>query len=546
MKLSSRASPWVGAGIFAGIMLITLGWAAYTHHVWEDFYITYRSSKNLALGNGLVFTAGERLQTFTSPLQALIPAAIAWLTRCRSDLLVIWIFRALGACALSGTGVILWRLSRHCQWPAAAAAACVGLFAFDAKTIDFTANGMETPYLLFFLGWQAYLVISGGGTLWLGVAWAGMMWTRPDAFIQIAAFYGAVLLFAGDWGSRQALAVRAVRAGAVAAALYLPWLLWAAWYYGTPVPHTIVAKGLGLPTGLGPVLESAWRAPMQIITYGVFHRVLFAPTNIEMAPWEEWGFAANSLWRLLALPVWYYWLNPWGGRWARTVSLWLFLGSIYAVCAPGAPWYVPPYALAAMIGWGFVICDLTGLIGASGAAARAPSAAVLRPLVAYGVLGIVAFQAGVSLLMANAMRLQQVIIEDGSRRLIGLWLRDNAAPGDTVFLESLGYIGYFSNLRMLDFPGLASTEVVAARRKVGMDEFDALIREVNPVWVVLRPSEASRASSRAPGLLSNGPDGTYHLARIFDQSARVSAMGDAPGRSLLAYDQTFLVYRRTR
>src|ERR1035441_2817569 len=233
-------------------------------------------------------------------------------------------------------------------------------------------------------------------------------------------------------------------------------------------------------------------------------------TNIEMAPWEEWGFAANSLWRLLALPVWYYWLNPWGGRWARTVSLWLFLGSIYAVCAPGAPWYVPPYALAAMIGWGFVICDLTGLIGASGAAARAPSAAVLRPLVAEVVLGIVAFQAGVSLLMANAMRLQQVIIEDGSRRLIGLWLRDNAAPGDTVFLESLGYIGYFSNLRMLDFPGLASTEVVAARRKVGMDEFDALIREVNPVWVVLRPSEASRASSRAPGLLSNGPDGTYH------------------------------------
>src|ERR1039458_1722120 len=67
MKLSSRASPWVGAGIFAGIMLITLGWAAYTHHVWEDFYITYRSSKNLALGNGLVFTAGGRPHTSHSP-----------------------------------------------------------------------------------------------------------------------------------------------------------------------------------------------------------------------------------------------------------------------------------------------------------------------------------------------------------------------------------------------------------------------------------------------------------------------------------------------
>jgi hypothetical protein len=545
MKLSSRAYPWVGAGIFAGIALITLGWAAYTHHVWEDFYITYRSGKNLALGNGLVFTVGDRLQTFTSPLQALLPAAIAWLTRCRSDELVIWIFRALGACALGGTGVILWGLSRSCRWPAAATAACVGLFAFDAKTIDFTANGMETPYLLLFLGWQAYLVIAGGSARWLGVAWAGMMWTRPDAFIQIAAFYAAVLLFAGDWGSRRMLAARALRAGAVAAALYLPWLIWATWYYGTPVPHTIVAKGLGLPSGLGPILRSVWKAPLQVITYGAFHRVLFAPTNIEMAPWEEWGFATNSLWRLLALPVWYYWINPWGGRWARTVSLWLFLASIYAICAPGAPWYVPPYALVAMIGWGFVIADLANLIGASGAAARKPSAAVLRPLVAYGVLGIVAFQAGVSLLMANAMRLQQVIIEDGSRRQIGLWLRQNAAPADTVFLESLGYIGYFSNLRMLDFPGLASREVVAARRRVGTDEFDALIREVDPVWVVLRPSEAARAASRAPGLLSNGPHGTYQLMRMFDQSAKVSAMGDMPGRSLLAYDQTFLVYRRT-
>ncbi len=545
MKLGTRAVPWVGAGIFAGIVLITLGWAAYTHHVWEDFYITYRSSKNMALGNGLVFNVGERLQTFTSPLQALIPGAIAWLTRCRSDLLVIWIYRVLGACALGGTGVLLWRMSRFCQWPAAATMACLGLFAFDAKTIDFTANGMETPYLLVFMAWQAYLVISGGGVLWLGAAWAGMMWSRPDAFIQIGAFYAAVFLFA-EAGSRKALALHALKAGAVAAALYLPWFLWALWYYGTPVPHTVVAKGLDIASGLGPVLLSVWRAPLQIITYGAFHRVLFAPTNIEMAPWEEWGFAANSLWRLLALPVWFYWLNPWGGRWARTVSLWLFLASIYAICAPGAPWYVPPYALAAMIAWAFVIRDVSNLLGAYGPAASMPSATVLRPLLACAVLGVVAFQAGVSALMMNAMRLQQAIIEDGSRRAIGLWLRQNAAPGDTVFLESLGYIGYFSNLKTYDFPGLSSTEVVAARRKLATDDFDALIREVKPVWIVLRPGEARQIVSRSPGMLSGGAKGEYRLERVSDRSAAVSALGDTPGRSLLEYDQTFLVYRRAR
>ncbi|HMD61514.1 MAG TPA: hypothetical protein VKG78_08790, partial [Opitutaceae bacterium] len=506
MKLGSRAVPWLGAAVFSGIVLITLGWAAYTHHVWEDFYITYRSGKNLALGNGLVFNVGERLQTFTSPLQALIPAALAWLTRCRSDELVIWIYRALGACALGGAGAILWRLAGICRWPAAATAACIGLFAFDAKGIDFTANGMETPYLLVFMAWQAYLVIAGGGTLWLGVAWAGMMLSRPDACVQIAAFYAAVLLFA-DPGGRRELAARAIRAGAVAAVLYLPWFLWASWYYGTPVPHTIVAKGLGIPSGPGPVLWSILRAPLQIVTYGAFHRVIFAPTNIEMAPWEEWGFAANSLWRLLAMPVWYYWLNPWGGRWARTVSLWLFLGSIYAVCAPGAPWYVPQYALVAMIGWGFVLADLAGLVAANAGGARLPGAAALRTLVACSVLAVVVFQAGVSLLMANVMRLQQSMIEDAIRRPIGLWLHEKAAPGDTVFLESLGYIGYFSNLKTYDFPGLSSTEVVAARRKLGTDEFDSLIREVNPVWIVLRPGEAGRIASRTPGLLSSDGKG---------------------------------------
>jgi hypothetical protein len=99
---------------------------------------------------------------------------------------------------------------------------------------------------------------------------------------------------------------------------------------------------------------------------------------------------------------------------------------------------------------------------------------------------------------------------------------------------------------MLDFPGLSSREVVAARKKLGVDEFDALISEVNPVWIVLRPNEVSRIEARAPGLLSDDGKGKYRLARIFDQSARVSALVDVPGRSVLEYDQTFLVYHRTR
>ena len=61
--------------IFAGVFVLALAFAAFTQHAWEDYYITYRVSKNLATGHGLVYTVGERVHAFTSPLNVLLPAA---------------------------------------------------------------------------------------------------------------------------------------------------------------------------------------------------------------------------------------------------------------------------------------------------------------------------------------------------------------------------------------------------------------------------------------------------------------------------------------
>ena len=55
--------------VFLGIFIIAVSFALYTNHAWEDYYITYRPSKNLATGHGLVFTPGQRTHTFTSPLR---------------------------------------------------------------------------------------------------------------------------------------------------------------------------------------------------------------------------------------------------------------------------------------------------------------------------------------------------------------------------------------------------------------------------------------------------------------------------------------------
>src|SRR5664280_160679 len=98
--------------IFAGVFAVALAFAAFTDHAWEDYYITYRVSKNLATGHGLVYTVGERVHAFTSPLNVLVPAALSILTGNRSDELVLWLFRIVSAAVLAAAAVLLFEIAR--------------------------------------------------------------------------------------------------------------------------------------------------------------------------------------------------------------------------------------------------------------------------------------------------------------------------------------------------------------------------------------------------------------------------------------------------
>src|SRR6185312_16595988 len=119
MRLVASKSRW---WVLAAAMVVALAWALSTNHVWEDFYITFRSSKNLVAGHGLVFNRGERLHTFTSPLGVLLPAAASWLAG-GLDSAAIWIFRIWSAAAFGGAAALLLVVARryaYATWPAAA------------------------------------------------------------------------------------------------------------------------------------------------------------------------------------------------------------------------------------------------------------------------------------------------------------------------------------------------------------------------------------------------------------------------------------------
>jgi len=148
----------------------------------------------------------------------------------------------------------------------------------------------------------------------------------------------------------------------------------------------------------------------------------------------------------------------------------------------------------------------------------------------------VAIQAALLAATAWQMRTQQRIIEDGVRRPIGLWLKEQSGPGDSVLMEPLGYIGYFSRLKTYDFPGLSSPEVVAVIRR-GVRRYSDLIAELKPTWLVLRPSEVAPDFSQRPVLRD------YQLVRSWDVMSELDAVTFLPGRKWVEWDARFHVYR---
>lgn len=539
LKPMSLRAP--GIRLFLLVMVIALGWAAFTQHVWEDYYITYRASKNLATGEGLTFTAGERVHSFTSPLGVLLPALASLMTGNSSDVGALWIFRVMAAAALAGAVCVVGAIARHGpsagSWGAGLLAA---LLLTDAKTVDFTINGMETPFLLLFMAWTVWALGTAPARSWLhlGLAWAGLMWTRPDAFIYIGALAGATLLFrpvAGPWWKRAAGLGVFLRAGLLTTALYLPWLLWAWHYYGTPLPHTIIAKGLFLPKATpGLLLEwvtafpgRMWHDPS--ILAGTFMPAYSYNTG--------WPVAASKVSAALTLVAMMLWLVP-KVRWEiRVVSSAALAGQFYLHSFVGfpTPWYLPAVTFLSLLAIGLTLTQVAGSTGWPGWRWGARLAAGL----------LVSAMAILAAATAWQLRCQQAIVEEGQRRQIGEWLKAQAASQqDTVFLEPLGYIGFYSGLKMYDYPGLSSPEVVAARRRADSKSYpfcwSELIMDLQPDWLVLRQFEREYIRNRNAEVLER----FYDLTKTFDVREQVAAIRFLPGRGYLTNDAYFEVYRR--
>jgi hypothetical protein len=256
------------------------------------------------------------------------------------------------------------------------------------------------------------------------------------------------------------------------------------------------------------------------------HRVydaIFLPSYYALGGWPAWAVAIG---RGLSYAAFFTVFVPRLRPEVRAIAIVFITAICYQSFIPASPWYIPPGAF-------FAGLTLSGL--GESLAGLAPK---LRP--ALAAMGVAIVGWALLLLAGSAWQLhwQQRLVE-GQRRQIGEWLRDHRdSAGDTVFLEPLGYIGYYSQLKMLDYPGLSSPEVVAARRRVGEDNGD-LIAALRPHWVVLRPLRLSED----PAALSRFR-ADYAPVQGFDVEPKIDALAFLPGRPYLQTDSRFVVFRR--
>jgi hypothetical protein len=541
MSDTNRANRRAGWTIFIAVFLLAMAWCAITGHVWEDYYITFRSSKNLATGYGLVFNHGERLHTFTSPLGVLLPALASKLTGTASDAAALWVFRWWSCMAFAGAIVFLYAVAQRFRYGVLGAGAVVGLAALDAKSIDFTGNGMETGFLLLFLAYALWAMFGGPRQRWfhLGLAWGGLMWTRPDGFLYIAFLSVAAFVFndrhrsgltRGEW-------LRFfLYAGMVCTVIYLPWFLWSWSYYGSPIPHTVIAKENVSPTG-----RTLWGAIKEFIDFpwlvwrgNTSLESTFLASYYQIGGWPA-GVVATA--RAVALLLAFQWVVPWWRMEIRVASFSFAAIHVYLSYVPffPFPWYLPVTALLAAVAMGGMVAQLGEKVGTVGNLGN-----FLRVALPATVLVGLSAQAWLTWQMMREMKVEQVLSSNAVRKQTGLWLKEHAKPGDTVFMEPLGHIGYFSGLKTYDFPGLSSTETVRGIRAVGTD-WARLIEYLSPDWLVLRTHEFNNVRNSIHRVI----DENYRYVTEFNTLAEVDQL-HVYGLGYIRHDARWIIFQRQK
>jgi hypothetical protein len=485
---------WIvgAAGLIALLaMVVRVVFWLYTHRYWEDALITCLHAENFALGHGLTHVRpGEPpLHGFTSPLSVLIPLMadlvhVGW----GVDFLKLV---SLPCAALTVLYVLAIGIHPKVRLPAPLILLAMGYAAFEHQQILWGMAGMETQVAEVILLASIYYCIAWK-PIPLGISLGLCMLARPDyAFwTVIVGVYGIFRERWWQWKKPLEHARRLPLIVGTALMVYLPWIGFCLLHYGSPIPNTVVAKGLGY---------THWYDKVDVINFAAVKRhtwmmmaeqlhLLLGPTfaghgaglhvfftNGPESPIGNVMFVFCVIGTLAILIRRQYALWPLAAC-AVVYSLY------YVYLVPVVfGWYKVPYIMLVLLLSVRGLQTCTAWIPGANFRWGFQAAVAVAYLAPFLVVLPITFQ---------TERQIQEHVENDIRKQAGLYLQEHMARDEAVGCEPLGYMSYYSRGNVYDWPGLASRTVVAwSKENEGRRSLENMLKDLQPEYLFLRDME---------------------------------------------------------
>jgi hypothetical protein len=525
-----RQDPLLIGFIAVGLIARIVFWAA-TDRKLDDALITIKFDKNLADGFGLVHNLGEgHVQGFTSALSVLVPMP--------GELLYDGgglLFIRLASVACFALAVIYaYRICRELglgRWPTGFVLAYLAL---DQNQVFYGVAGMETQIAVAVLLAGIYYVLVQDYPK-SGVALGLALLARPDFALWVGPAYAFLIIKDHR---------RALRAALLSAAIVGPWLIFTWIYYGAPIPNTITAKDSAYVTDIPAITHfGAWPHFLgDQLSFASHSWRLFAPfyedNSLFHAP-LAYGAAKGIALIVGGLVLIGALSTLRRASWLPAIA-YVALFAAYKVIYLRVgyfEWYGVP-AVAVLVLVAAVGLDrLCKWLSAATRARFTPAQVAVLPT----LLLALAYIAPLPYRTVAERRIQG--IEDKVRDPLGRYLGEVTNPGQTIGSESSGYVGYYTNATLYDYPGLESPTVVSALEKAKESGQPVLpvvgvAHLLHPDWLVLRPVEAQLLAGWYPDAARQ-----YTQVRRFSDSGNQETVS-VRGFDVSEFDGDFIVFRR--
>jgi hypothetical protein len=465
-KNFNRPLSWLAPASY--VLLVGVGiYLAFSHWAYDDPFITYRYAENLRRGIGFVYNPDQRILSTTTPLFTLLlaGASVFWSDIPRLAVLV-------GAFSLGMGGLALWVMGRN---QGNRIAAWAGLLLYPTFPLLLSTLGSETPlYIALCLGAMVFYLQKRLG--WAAVFSALAALTRPDGLL-VAILLGADFVWKqfrrpapmgasltpeknapeapskGRWLARVPWKEALLFTG-----LFLAWIIFAWFYFGSPVPVTLAAK----QHQGGMAISQRFAAGFVDVAADYARNPLFLFEALLAGVGLVWALArAQRAWMLL---------------WAWTA---LYFVSYTLLGVSSYYWYYAPLVPGFVAATG---CGMEAISRAGQKISRQDRLVIFRGL-AIATLVLLALLQGVRILRVR----QNYDRRAAAYQAVGKWLALNTPPEASIGALEVGIIGYYAHRPMVDFAGLLQPQVGAQlnQQSTYADSAAWAVEKYRPQFVVL-------------------------------------------------------------